>query len=201
MLAPRRPWTTGVVCWRSAYETCRRIIIRVVITEVSAEARKIRFEGIEQRKRLRRLYEVVVSSEADGVLVEVARHVVDQLKPRLPVKIRISPIHAEREGVRKLQVRLRGHGGEIKRPPGKLHAQFVHQLWMNHRSQRARNRLIAVKVVLKSRRQVKSIVQGGLIQQTPVVHEITHEQLLVGVKAVVDAHEAVVRIIAAENAA
>src|SRR5207248_9125911 len=95
-----------------------------IVSQIRAEARKIRFERIEQRKRLRRLYEVVVSSEADGVLVEVARHVVDQLKPRLPVKIRISPIHAEREGVRKLQVRLRGHGGEIKRPPGKLHAQF-----------------------------------------------------------------------------
>src|ERR1700758_1816001 len=72
---------------------------------------------------------------------------------------------------------------------------------MNHRGQRAGNGLIPVEIVLERRGQVESIIQWRLIQQPPVVDKIAHEQLLVGVEAMVYAQESVVGVIRTEDAA
>jgi len=65
-----------------------------------------RFKRIEERKRFRGVDKIEVASEADRVAVETTGYIVNNLKARLAVKIRIAAIDPGSERVGQLQVRL-----------------------------------------------------------------------------------------------
>ena len=62
-------------------------------------ASKIPFKGIKERERFRGFNKIVVSAEADRVLVVAVCHIVHQLKPRLPVKVWIASVDSRRERI------------------------------------------------------------------------------------------------------
>src|SRR5260370_4821143 len=101
----------------------------------------------------------------------------------------------------KFKVRLRGNRGEVKGPPGKLHAQLVNHRGFEHRSKRAGDGLIAVEVVLESGRQVEAVVQWRLVQQSSIVDEIADEHAFLLAEAVIQPQETVVCVICAKNTA
>ncbi len=98
-------------------------------------------------------------------------------------------------------MRLRGDCGEVKGPPGKLHAQLVNHRRFEHRSKGASDGLIAIEVVLESGRQVEAVIQRRLVQQPSVIDEIPDEHCFLLAEAVVQPQEAVVGVIGAKNTA
>src|SRR5579872_240540 len=198
MLAPGWPRTTGIPGSRDALrpDTTRR----AVIAQKSAQTGEICLKRIEKREGLRRLHEIEIAAKTDGVLVKAARYIVHEFKARLAVKIWIAAVHTDRERIRQLQVRLRCHRREVKGAPRKLHAKFVDELGADHRNERSSKRLIAIKVILESRRKIETIVQWRLIEQSSVIDEVTHEKRLIVAEEMVQAKETVVRVVGAQNA-
>ncbi len=129
------------------------------------------------------------------------REIVDQLKAGFAIEIGVAAVYARGEGVRQLEVRLRGDGGKIKRASSKLQTQLVDESWINDGGEGPHDGLIAIKAIFESGRQVEAVVQRRLVQQSSLVDEIAHEHGLFFTETVVHSHEAVVRIICSQNAA
>src|SRR6266436_6215626 len=133
--------------------------------------------------------------------VAAKRDIVDQLKARFTVEIRIAPVYPGREGVGNFQVWLRRDRREIKRSPCKLHAQLIYQLGVEYRCEGAGNRLITIEIVLERRRQVESVIEWRLVQQAAIIDEIAHKKILVCSDTAIEADKTVVGVIRAQNAA
>jgi len=88
--------------------------IDAVVAEKCAQVGKVCFKRIEERERFGGIDEIEVAAKADRVAIEAARNVVDQLKARFAIKVRVAAIHSRRESVRQFQVRLRRNRREIK---------------------------------------------------------------------------------------
>src|SRR5260221_9314116 len=131
---------------------------RSVRTQKSREVRKVRLEGVKEREGFVSADTVEVTAEGDGVVRHVMRHVVDQLKARLAVNVRVPAIDANCKSIGDFQMWLGGNHREIEVAVGILHTQFVHPRRRNHRRQSARYRLVANVVVLKRGGQVEAII-------------------------------------------
>src|ERR1700687_2610167 len=199
MLAASRSGTTGI--GRRRHTLRAYAARRSVISQKCTQAREIRLEWIEQRKRFRGVHKIEVATETDGVAVKAARHIVNDLKARLAVKIRIAAIDSRGERIGELQVRLRGNGRKIKRAARILHAQLVHQFRIDDRCESAGKRLIAVKIVLERGRQIEAVVQRGLVEQAALVDEIADEEIFAVAEAMIDAGESVVGVVGAQDTA
>src|SRR6266849_11190515 len=157
MLAPGRSGPARVARGRHALRA-----IDLVIAEVCAKIGEVRLKRVEKRERFRGVNKIEVAAEANGVPAKRARYVVYDLETRLTIEIWVAAIDSGCKGIRQLQVRLRGNRREIERAARILHAQLVHQFRIDHRRDRARKGLVAVKIVLERGRQVEAIVQRGL---------------------------------------
>ena len=92
----------------------RRARLQAKRTLRRKDAPKIALERVEKWERFGGFYKIIVSAEADCVLVEILRDIVHQLKPRFSVKIRVASVDSCRERIGDLEVRLRTHRGKIK---------------------------------------------------------------------------------------
>src|SRR5262249_55449265 len=130
-----------------------------VAAEERGQAGEIGFKGIEEREGLGGADKVVVAAEAEGVFADGDIEVVHEFETRFAVEVGVAAVDAGGKGVGKLQVRLRGDGGEVEGAARKLNAQLVDHPGVDHRSQRSGNRLVAIEVVFERGRQVESVVE------------------------------------------
>src|SRR6267142_129003 len=144
---------------------------------------------------------IVIAAKANGMAGAAKRDIVDQFKARFTVEIRIAPVYPGRKGVGNFEVWLRGDRREIKRSPGKLHTQLIHQFGIEYRCEGAGNRLITIEIVLERRRQVESVIERRLVQQAAIIDEIADEKVLVCSDTPIKADKTVVGVIRAQDAA
>ena len=146
-----------------------------IVPQESVQAPEIRFKRVKERERFGGIHMVEIPAEREGM---PARHFSDgvhELRAAFFIEVRVATVHAHGEHVRHLQMRLRAHGGKVEKSVCVLNAQLVDQRSRDHGSQIADQRLIAERVVLKSRGQVKAVIQRGKVGRTLIVEEITHE--------------------------
>src|ERR1700730_17814210 len=87
---------------------------RAVVSQERAQIRRVRLEGIEERKRFCCLDVIHVSAKADRMAVVTEGHTVYQFESRLAIEVRIAAVHASCKGIGKFEVWLGGHRGEVK---------------------------------------------------------------------------------------
>src|SRR5260221_11611206 len=103
---------TGVEPWEEDHEWMgtdyARATRRSVRTQKSSEVRKVRLEGVKEREGFVSADTVEVTAEGDGVVRHVMRHVVDQLKARLAVNVRVPAIDATCKSIGDFKMWLAG---------------------------------------------------------------------------------------------
>src|ERR1700730_4545109 len=107
MLATRRPDKT---CWRRNTLGAQKPVGAQVRPKIS----EVGLKGIKEWKSLGRLHVIEVAADTDGMPVVAGRHVVHDFRARLPVKIRVAAIHANRKSVCQFEMWLCGNRGKIK---------------------------------------------------------------------------------------
>ena len=168
----------GVVALEKDHE--RRAGLKTVRALGSQQARKVSLERIEEREGFLGLDPVEISAETHCVFASSPGRAVGDLKPGLPVEIRVAAIDACGEGIDDLQVWLRAGGEEIEKASRILHAKVVHEGRSESGGQAGHHRVIVKEVVLESRRQVGAVVEGRDAYQLRVAEEIANEQVVVG---------------------
>ena len=123
---------------------------------------------------------------------KVFRHVIHDFESPFGVQVRIPAVHAHREHVGNLQVRLCAHRGKVKVPVRILDAQIIHQGRRKNRCQASHQRLIAEGIVLETGGEVEPIVQRREVGSPLVIKEVPCRKNFPLAEVVVDSEQHVV---------